>query len=110
MGLWEALVLQKVQDLSSLFEAVVGVVNCLGKVLAHDRKVFREVAWTVHDLHVLLDGRVRLILAIVGVVFEVAEALWVATDSFVVVHVVLFFVFAVENELVEHDRLVEVVF
>lgn len=109
MGFVKALILEEVHNLSFLFEAAVGALGSLRKVLAHDCKVVREIARTVYDLHVLLDGRVWLVLAIVGVVLEMAEALWVATDSFMVVHVELFFVFAVEDELVNQAGLVAVV-
>jgi len=80
------------------------------QVLPLDCEIFMKFNRTVHSFHIILNGGIFQDLGVVSKVFEVTEAVRVAADFLLLVHVPLIVVFLIKNEFVDRNRPVLVVF
>ena len=80
------------------------------QVLPLDCEIFMKFNRTVHSFHIILNGGIFQDLGVVSKVFEVTEAVWVAADFLLLVHVPLIVVILIKNEFVNRNRPVLVIF
>ena len=95
-----------IQDLGSELMLEFGSVGLLQEMLSHDSKVLREVDGSIHNLHVLLNVSVGLLVGVVGIVFIMSEAVGISADLLVLVVMELVVALLVDKELVQCDRAV----
>ena len=95
-----------IQDLGSELMLEFGGVGLLQEMLPHDSKVLREVDGSIHNLHVLLNVSVGLLVGVVGIVFIMSEAVGISADLLVLVVMELVVALLVDKELVQSDRAV----